>query len=105
MEELRGAETLRSYEEINEKIRKGDALVMTAEEFVEFVAKHLVDRPEAAFVDVEEKEDKTIFKLRVEQSDVGKLIGKKGRTASAFRVLLRAVAAKEGKKAVLDIIG
>jgi predicted RNA-binding protein YlqC (UPF0109 family) len=36
---------------------------------------------------------------------VGKLIGKKGRTASAFRVLLRAVAAKEGKKAVLDIIG
>jgi hypothetical protein len=36
---------------------------------------------------------------------VGKLIGKKGRTASAIRVLLRAVAAKEGKKAVLDIIG
>ena len=74
-------------------------------EFVEYVAKHLVDNPEATMVEVEEKEDKTIFKLKVEQSDVGKLIGKKGRTASAFRVLLRAVAAKEGKKAVLDIIG
>jgi predicted RNA-binding protein YlqC (UPF0109 family) len=74
-------------------------------DFVEFVAKHLVDKPESVVVEEEEKEDKTIFKLRVEQSDVGKLIGKKGRTASAFRVLLRAVAAKAGKKAVLDIIG
>ncbi|MEK6757399.1 MAG: KH domain-containing protein [Bacteroidota bacterium] len=74
-------------------------------EFVEYVAKHLVDRSESVVVDVEEKEDKTIFKLKVDQGEVGKLIGKKGRTASAFRVLLRAVAAKEGKKAVLDIIG
>ncbi|MBI3110166.1 MAG: KH domain-containing protein [Ignavibacteriales bacterium] len=74
-------------------------------EFVEYVAKHLVDRPEAVVVDLEEKEDRLIFKLKVDQPDVGKLIGKKGRTASSFRVLLRAVAAKEGRKAVLDIIG
>lgn len=74
-------------------------------EFVEYVAKRLVDRPEAVVVDFEEKEDKLIFKLKVDQADVGKLIGKKGRTASSFRVLLRAVAAKEGHKAVLDIIG
>ena len=74
-------------------------------EFVEYVAKHLVDRPDSVIVEMEEKEDKTIFKLKVEQGDVGKLIGKKGRTASSFRVLLRAGAAKEGKKAVLDIIG
>jgi predicted RNA-binding protein YlqC (UPF0109 family) len=74
-------------------------------EFVEYLAKHLVDKSEAVVVEFEEKDDKTIFKLRVDQTDVGKLIGKKGRTASAIRVLLRAVAAKEGKKAVLDIIG
>jgi hypothetical protein len=74
-------------------------------EFVEYLAKHLVDHSETVVVEMEEKEDRTIFKLRVDQSDVGKLIGKKGRTASAFRVLLRAVAAKAGKKAVLDIIG
>lgn len=74
-------------------------------EFIEFVAKHLVDRPEEVSVDVEEKEDKQILKLKVNQSDVGKIIGKSGRTASAIRVLLRAVAAKEGKHAVLDIIG
>jgi predicted RNA-binding protein YlqC (UPF0109 family) len=74
-------------------------------EFVEYLAKHLVDKSEAVIVELEEKDDKTIFKLKVDQTDVGKLIGKKGRTASAIRVLLRAVAAKEGKKAVLDIIG
>ena len=74
-------------------------------EFVEYLAKHLVDKSEAVIVEIEEKDEKTIFKLKVDQTDVGKLIGKKGRTASAFRVLLRAVAAKEGKKAVLDIIG
>ncbi|MBM4159721.1 MAG: KH domain-containing protein [Ignavibacteria bacterium] len=74
-------------------------------DFVEYVAKHLVDKPELVVVEQEEKEDKTIFKLKVDQKDVGKLIGKKGRTASSFRVLLRAVAAKEGRKAVLDIIG
>ncbi|MDP2885173.1 MAG: KH domain-containing protein [Ignavibacteria bacterium] len=74
-------------------------------EFVEYLARHLVDNSEAVIVDLEEKDEVTIFKVRVDQADVGKLIGKKGRTASAFRVLLRAVAAKEGKKAVLDIIG
>jgi predicted RNA-binding protein YlqC (UPF0109 family) len=74
-------------------------------EFVEYLARHLVDNAEAVVVDLEEKEDVTVFKVTVDQADVGKLIGKKGRTASAFRVLLRAVAAKEGKKAVLDIIG
>ena len=74
-------------------------------EFVEYIARHLVDKSESVVVEIEEKDDKTIFKLKVDQMDVGKLIGKKGRTASAFRVLLRAVAAKEGRKAVLDIIG
>jgi hypothetical protein len=44
----------------------------------EFVASNLVDKPEAVAVEMEEQEDKTIFKLRVEQCDVGKLIGKNG---------------------------
>ena len=77
----------------------------TMKEFVEYLAKHLVDKSESVVVELEEKDEKIIFKVRVDQMDVGKLIGKKGRTASAFRVLLRAVAAKEGKRAVLDIIG
>ena len=74
-------------------------------EFMEFIAKHLVDRPDAVSIEVEEKEEKLVFKLKVIESDVGKIIGKNGRTASALRTLLRAVAAKEGKRAVLDIVG
>lgn len=46
-----------------------------------------------------------IFKLKVAEGDVGMIIGRSGRTAMAIRVLLRAVAAKEHKRAVLDIVG
>ena len=74
-------------------------------EFVEYIAKHLVDHPEGVSLEVEEKDQKLIFKLKVAESDVGKIIGRSGKTASAIRILLRAVAAKEGKRAVLDIIG
>lgn len=74
-------------------------------EFIEYIARHLVDHPENVSLETEEKEGKLVFKLKVGESDVGKIIGKSGRTASAVRTLLRAVAAKEGKRAVLDIIG
>lgn len=72
-------------------------------EFVTFIAKHLVDNPEQVILDQEEKDGKVIFKLQVGQSDVGKVIGRKGRTAQAMRTLLAAVAAKEGKRAILEI--
>ena len=74
-------------------------------EFLEFIAKHLVDHPETVAIETEEKDQKLVFKLKVAENDVGKIIGRSGKTASALRVLLRAVAAKEGKRAVLDIIG
>lgn len=74
-------------------------------EFIEYIAKHLVDHPDGVSLEMEEKEEKIIFKLKVAETDVGKVIGRSGRTASALRTLLRAVAAKEGKHAVLDIIG
>jgi predicted RNA-binding protein YlqC (UPF0109 family) len=74
-------------------------------EFVEFIAKHLVDRPEAVSIETEDREGTLVLKLKVSENDVGKIIGKSGRTASAVRTLLRAVAAKEGKRAILDIVG
>jgi len=74
-------------------------------DFLEFVAKHLVDHPDQVAIEMEEKDQKMVFKLTVAQGDVGKIIGRDGKTASAVRVLLRAVAAKEGKRAVLDIVG
>jgi predicted RNA-binding protein YlqC (UPF0109 family) len=74
-------------------------------DFVEFVAKHLVDQPERVVVEQTEGEDgKIVFKLKVADNDVGKIIGRNGKTAGAIRVLLRAVAAKEGKKAILDVV-
>ena len=63
-------------------------------EFIEYIAKQLVDTPSAVLVTEEEKEGKVIFKLKVGESDVGKIIGRKGRSAQAMRVLLSAVAAK-----------
>ncbi len=73
-------------------------------EFVEMMAKHLVDQPDG--VHVEEKvvsENKIVFTLKVAKEDIGKVIGKQGKTAQAMRVLLTAVAAKDGKKAILEI--
>jgi predicted RNA-binding protein YlqC (UPF0109 family) len=74
-------------------------------DFLEYVAKNLVDHPDQVSIEMEDKDEKTVFRLKVAQRDVGKIIGRDGKTASAVRVLLRAVAAKEGKRAVLDIVG
>ena len=74
-------------------------------EFIEFIAKHLVDHPDAVQLEQEEQENKIVLKLKVGEKEVGKVIGRKGRTARALRTLLNAVAAKEGKHAVLEIIG
>ncbi len=74
-------------------------------EFIEFIARHLVDNPDS--VEVEEnvpEENKVVFSLKVKADDVGKVIGKQGKTAQAMRTLLTAIAAKEGKRAVLEIL-
>ena len=74
-------------------------------EFIEFIAKHLVDTPDN--VVVEEKnteENKIVLALKVQPDDVGKVIGKQGKTAQAMRTLLTAIAAKEGKRAILEIL-
>ncbi|MGB2957922.1 MAG: KH domain-containing protein [Bacteroidota bacterium] len=73
-------------------------------EFLEFIVKHLVDQPDQVALEQEDQENKVTFKLKVGQGEVGKVIGKNGRTAQAMRVLLAAVAAREGKRAVLEIL-
>jgi len=72
-------------------------------EFIEFIAKHLVDQPDSVNIEEQLEEDKLVFILKVAQNDVGKIIGRKGRTAQAMRTLLTAIAAKEGKRAVLRL--
>ncbi|MCD4651886.1 MAG: KH domain-containing protein [Candidatus Cloacimonetes bacterium] len=73
-------------------------------ELIEFIVRALVDNPSE--VDIQEVEgDKTIvFELRVSKEDIGKVIGKRGRTAGAIRTILNAVSTKRGKRAELEII-
>lgn len=74
-------------------------------EFIEFIAKHLVDSPGSVVIDQKaEEENKVVISLKVQADDVGKVIGKQGKTAQAMRTLLTAVAAKEGKRAILEIL-
>ncbi len=73
-------------------------------EFIEFIAKHLVDKPEAVKVEEIKQEDNSVkFILQVEDGETGKVIGRSGRTAKAMRILLSAVAAKNSIRAFLEI--
>ena len=73
-------------------------------ELIEFIAKSLVDRPENVVVKDTEGEKTTIIELRVSQEDLGKVIGKQGRTARAMRTILNAAGTKIGKRCVLEIL-
>jgi len=68
-------------------------------DFVEFIAKGLVDNPSRVKVNQINGGRTTIYELTVAREDLGKIIGKQGRTAQAIRTLLAAAAAREGKKA------
>ncbi|MBI1939808.1 MAG: KH domain-containing protein [Ignavibacteriales bacterium] len=74
-------------------------------EFIEFIARHLVDNPDSVSLDEATPDEKTIeLTLKVGAEDVGKVIGKQGKTAQAMRTLLTAIAAKDGKRAILKIL-
>ncbi|MFZ0272111.1 MAG: KH domain-containing protein [Acidobacteriaceae bacterium] len=73
-------------------------------ELVTQIARALVDIPEAVEVEPEEKENSTALRLRVAPSDVGKVIGKQGRTARSMRTILGAVSVKHHHRYTLDIL-
>ncbi|MCD6205761.1 MAG: KH domain-containing protein [Candidatus Marinimicrobia bacterium] len=74
-------------------------------DFVEYIVKQLVDHPDEVKVSQIDSEKTIIMELQVKEGDLGKVIGKKGRTAKALRTLLTAAAAKQGqKRAILEII-
>ena len=73
-------------------------------ELIEMIAKDLVDDPEQVVVNEVEGEQTTVLELRVAQSDLGKVIGKQGRTARAIRTLLGAAGMKLRKRFVLEIL-
>ena len=73
------------------------------QELVEYIAKSLVDRPEEVRVSLEEKEDVTVLHLSVAKEDLGKIIGRQGRTARALRTLVNAASAKQERRCILAI--
>lgn len=71
---------------------------------IERIARALVDDPTQVVVTSSEDGDTTALELRVAQEDLGKVIGRRGRTAAAMRALLAATASKNDKRAVLEIV-
>ena len=71
---------------------------------VEAIAKSLVDNPDVVEVTETEGRQGTIIKLKVDPGDMGKVIGKQGRIAKAFRTVVNAAATKENKKVTVEIV-
>jgi predicted RNA-binding protein YlqC (UPF0109 family) len=74
------------------------------QELVTEIARALVDEPGAVVVDAVERDENTVLRLRVAPADVGKVIGKQGRTARSMRTILGAVSMKHHHRYTLDIL-
>jgi len=72
-------------------------------ELLEWIARRLVDEPDAVRVETEEREDAVIYRLHVAPDDVGKVIGRQGRLARALRSLVRAAGARADRRFLLEI--
>lgn len=83
---------------------------MTAErtawmkELVQYLAKSLVNDPNAVEVNETTRDDTAIFELKVAKEDLGRVIGRQGRTAKSIRTLLNAAASKSNRKVILEIV-
>jgi uncharacterized protein len=73
--------------------------------FLEYVARSLVDDPDAVVVNVSEEEDEVTLTLKVGEGDMGRIIGRDGRIANAIRSLLRVMGARDGRHVELEIVG
>jgi len=77
---------------------------MAAVDLVEYVAKALVDDPDAVKVELVEADGETIVELHVAEGDMGKVIGRNGSVAKALRTLLKVTAARDGEPVTLEIV-
>ncbi len=82
----------------------GDESVMPLKELIRAIAVELVDHPEEVEVTEIAGDHNSVIELRVARDDIGKVIGKEGRTAQSMRTILTAVSTKLGRRAHLDIV-
>lgn len=73
-------------------------------DLIEYIAKALVDEPDEVTITETDGEQSSVLELKVAKSDLGKVIGKQGRTARAIRTVLSAASTKNKKRAVLEIL-
>jgi len=69
-----------------------------------YIAQNLVDNPDEVSVTERETDSETVFELRVDPSDMGKVIGRQGRIAKEIRILMRSVAQRHGRRISVDIV-
>ncbi len=73
-------------------------------ELIGYIAQALVDHPNQVYINEVERDQKEVIELKVAKEDIGKVIGKQGRTARAMRTILSAASAKTKKRTVLEIV-
>ena len=73
-------------------------------ELLEYLARGLVERPEAVRVREIQEDDATVLELSVDDDDYGNVIGRGGRTAAALRAVVKSAAAKQGRRVFVDIV-
>ena len=73
-------------------------------ELLLYIAQNLVDAPEAVSVTQREEEDELVLELHVAENDMGKVIGRQGRSAREIRALMKSVAQRNGKKVSVEIV-
>ena len=74
-------------------------------ELLTIVIKNLVDAPDEVLITEKENEKAICYEVKVAKSDMGKVIGKKGKMAKSIRTVMKAVAVKEHKKAIIEFVG
>ena len=79
-------------------------LALTARAALEFIATSLADDPSAVSIEVSERQGKVVLSLQVSPDDMGRVIGRRGRTAQAIRSLVAAAGARDGVNATVDIV-
>mgnify|MGYP001824865104 CR=1 FL=1 len=77
---------------------------MNMKELVEYIVRSLVDQPDEVHAVEIESGNSTVVELNVAQADMGRVIGKGGRTVNAVRSLVRVLAAKQGKRVTLEVV-
>lgn len=74
------------------------------DDLLAWIARHLVDEPDAVRVEVVDSDDTTTYRLVVAPADIGKVIGRQGRLARALRSIVRAGGGRDGRRVALEIV-